>query len=165
MWLKRPEHDLTTVRPGAFLKALRKIKLDASRLLDDLSVTSANEKTAVAYEYAIIELGLVGGTLTEQLRALIETADIWEDTTRDRGGRPTDVGFELLIGRLAQLYEEHLGRRAGTSSDRTQGPFFRFVRECRDRFALPLYRQDDALGKAIYRFLKKRRQRLNRDKT
>ena len=130
-----------------------------------VSSTTSTRKRQVenawwAYEYAVIELGLLGGNLDEQLRRLIETADIWLDITPDdKGGRPTDLAFQVLVERLASLYERQVGRKAGTSYDRVQGPFFRFVRECRDQFALPLERQDSALGKAIYRCLKKRRQR------
>jgi hypothetical protein len=166
-WLKRPKHDLTTVRPATFLRAVRKIKSGATGLLDTLTGASArDDKESWAYEYAVIELGLAGAKLENQLRHLIETADIClEITPDDKGGRPTDLAFQILIERLASLYERQAGRSAGTSYDRVQGPFFRFVRECRDQFDLPLERQDNALGKAIYRCLKKRRQRLSQDKT
>jgi hypothetical protein len=154
-WLKRPKHDLTTVRPATFLRAVRKIKSGATGLLDTLTGASArDDKESWAYEYAVIELGLAGAKLENQLRHLIETAR-----------RPPDLAFQILIERLASLYERQAGRSAGTSYDRVQGPFFRFVRECRDQFDLPLERQDNALGKAIYRCLKKRRQRLSQDKT
>jgi hypothetical protein len=163
LWLNRP-NDLLSARPAASQKALRKISADASRLLEDIANPNADEKEAWAYEYAIIELGLEGSEITEKLRGLIETADALL-APEDKGGRPIDFAFEYLIERLASVYEQAKKRPAGVSHNRTGGPFFRLVRECRDRFDLRLRRQDDALGKAIYRCLQKRRKRQRQDKT
>jgi len=74
LWLDRP-NDLLNARPAAFQKALGKISADASRLLEDITNPSADEKEAWAYDYAIIELGLERSSLVEKLRGLIQTAD------------------------------------------------------------------------------------------
>ena len=163
LWLNRP-NDLLNARPAASQKALRKISADASRLLGDITNPSADEKEAWAYEYAIMELGLEGSGFVEKLRGMIETADALL-APEDKGGRPIDLAFEYLIERLASVYEQAKRRPAGVSHHRTRGPFFRLVKECRDRFDLRLRRQDDALETAIYRCLQKRRKRLRQDKT
>jgi hypothetical protein len=164
LWLNRP-NDLLNARPAASQKALCKISADASRLLEDIANPSVDEKEAWAYEYAIIELGLEGSGFVEKLRGLIQTADALLDQEEDRGGRPIDLAFEYLIERLASTYEQAKRRPASVSHNRTRGPFFRLVKECRDRFDLRLRRQDDALEKAIYRCLQKRRNRLRQNKT
>jgi hypothetical protein len=163
LWLNRP-NDLLNARPAAFQKALGKISADASRLLEDITNPSADEKEAWAYDYAIIELGLERSSLVEKLRGLIQTADALLAPER-RDGRPIDLAFEYLIERLASTYEQAKRRPASVSHNRTRGPFFRLVKECRDRFDLRLRRQDDALEKAIYRCLQKRRNRLRQNKT
>ena len=163
MWLQRP-NDLLSARPAASQKALRKLSADASRLLEDITNPKADEREAWAYAYAIIELGLEGSGIVEKLRGLIEAADALL-APEDKGGRPPDLAFEYLIERLASVYEQAKKRPVGVSHDRTGGPFFRLVKECRDRFDLRLRRQDDALGTAIYRCLQKRRKRQRRDKT
>ena len=164
-WRNRP-NDILSVRPAASQKAIRRISADAGRLLEAMTNPNADEKEAWAYEYAVVELGLVGSGLDEKLRLLIDTADtLLVVAPVDKGGRPADIAFEYLIERLACTYEEAKGRPPGVSHDITQGPFFRLVRECRNRFNLPLRRQDEALGKAIYRYLKKRRMRSHPDKT
>ncbi len=165
VWHNRP-NELFSVRPAASQKAIRKISADAVRLLKDMSNPDVDEKEAWAYEYAVIELGLVGSGIEEKLRQLIETADILLVTAPIEYGRqPTDIPFEFLIEGLTRAYEDAKGRPPGVSHDRKRGPFFRLVKECRDRFKLNLRHQDDALGKAIDRYLEKRRRRLRPDKT
>ena len=158
LWLNRP-NDLLSARPAPSQRALRKISADASRLLEHITNPSVDEREAWAYEYAVIELGLEGSGFIEKLRGLIETADALL-APEDKGGRPIDFAFEYLIERLASVYEQAKRRPAGVSHSITRGPFFRLVKECRDRFDLRVRRQDDALGRAVYLCLQKRRKRL-----
>ncbi len=166
------EPDETNVRPAGFLKAVRQLRKDAEPLLRDLTYhkysgdDQSKRAQALAYAYARDWLG-VGDTLVQELRHLIEQAEINLDvTSSDAGGRPANAKFDMLIDCLADLYEEFTDRVAGVSYDGTfKGPFFRFVNECLERLAPSLSRKNRALGKALQRHLRRRKKRFGMDGT
>ena len=74
----------------------------------------------------------------------------------------------MLIDCLTDLYEEFADQRARLSQNvgLYQGPFFHFVEACLERLAPSLPRRsNEALGKALQRHLKRRRQHYGMDKT
>ena len=167
------EPDYSEVRHAASLKAVRQLKTDAQRLLRDLTYPTyigddqSEQAQALAYGYAMDFLG-ASGVLVQHLHELVEQANETLDVMPpDKGGRPADVEFAMLIQCLANLYEEFTPRAAGVSYHGTtyQGPFFRFVNECLERLAPSLSRENVALGKALQRHLSRRKRRRRMDRT
>ena len=166
------EPDDTTVRQADFLRAVRQLKRDAEALLKDLSYPSyrgdnqQKQSQAIAYGRAIDWLA-DEDSLKKHLIQLVESAEITLDVEPpDKGGKSPDHAFEWLIGSLTNLYERTTGREAGVTYHGTyQGPFFHFVKECIERLAPTFSREDDALGKALQRYIQRRRKRSVMDKT
>jgi hypothetical protein len=153
---------------AAFMKAVRRLRADAHRLLDDLTGPERyDDDSEEAWAYDAASIWLDGKLDIEHLREFIEEADIILDVTLPpKGGRPTDVKFQVLVEGLTKLYENVTGRKAGvTYHGIYQGPFFRFVKEVIERLSPTLCQKDDTLGKALQRHLKRRRKRLGMDKT
>ena len=170
----RWEPDYPEVRDAELLKALRRLKAHAEPLLNDLTYPNyrgddqRKRAQASAYGLALDFLG-VGDALDHILRELVYQADLRLDVTaEDRGGRSPDARFEELIDCLTNLYEEFADQRARLSQNvgLYQGPFFHFVEACLERLAPSLPRRsNEALGKALQRHLKRRRQHYGMDKT
>ncbi len=125
------EPDYSEVRHAASLKAVRQLRAHAEPLLRDLTYpkVQSEQARALAYGSALDWLG-VSDVLVRELRHLVEQADMaLEVMPPDKGGRPADARFEMLIHCLANLYEEYTPRAAGISyRGKYKGPFFRFVK-------------------------------------
>ena len=95
-------------------------------------------------------------------RELVEQANETLDVMPpDKGGRPADVEFKMLIRTLAIFYKDETGKKPSVTWDepreqRYSGAFFDFVEACCRAFA-PRHatKTNQALGKAIQRALKK----------
>jgi hypothetical protein len=161
-WSAYPRYDVTNVRSAAILRAVERLSADARRLLNTLMSTTEEEDAA--YGFVGVMSGSPGkiGELIDRLHWLIDVLEkILKITPEDKGGRPREERRDLLIWDLAEIYEKGKGKKAGISRrDGYGGPFFRFVKESRDRCDLLLPRNDDALGRALERSLARRRERF-----
>ncbi len=114
-WAYYSEPDYSNVRQATFLKAVRQLKTDAEHLLRDLTYPTyvgddqSEQAQALAYEYAMIFLG-ARDVLVQDLHELVEQANETLDVMPpDKGGRPADVAFEMLIRTLAFFYQDETG--------------------------------------------------------
>ncbi len=165
-WVYHSEPDYSNVRQATFLKAVRQLKTDAEHLLRDLTYPTyigddqSEQAQALAYGYAMDFLG-ARDVLVQHLHELVEQANETLDVMPpDKGGRPPDVEFEMLIRTLAIFYKDETGKKPSVTWDaygeRYSGAFFDFIAVCIRTFA-PRYaaKTNHALGKAIQRALKR----------
>lgn len=165
-WTYYSEPDYSNVRQATFLKAVRHLKTDAEHLLRDLTYPTYNgddqseQAQALAYGDAVDFLG-ASGVLVQHLHELVEQANETLDAMPlDKGGRPPDVAFEMLIRTLANFYMNETKKKPSVTWDaygeRYSGAFFDFIAVCIRTFA-PRYasKTNHALGKAIQRALKR----------
>lgn len=172
LWPRNSDRDLAHARQAAVHQAIQRLKTKAEPLLQQLGYPSykgddlSKAARALAYGDALDWLG-VSKELAEHLQRLVDQANNVSDAKlTDKGGRPRDTVFQMMLDSLVDIYEGSTGHKAGISyHGKYQGRYFRFVKECITRFAPQLSREDDALGKAIQRHLKERRSRLGMDKT
>ncbi len=154
---KRLEAGNRDFRHSVFLKAVKRIRKKALGLLDDLTGQGKYaDDSEKAWANDAASIWLTGKLDVEHLRELIGEADVILDVMTGIGGRPADANVQMLLEDLTSLYEEVTGRKAGvTYHGIYQGPFFRFVKEIIDRLAPTLCQEDDTLGKALQRHLKR----------
>ncbi len=167
-WPYLSEPDYSNVRQAMFLKAVRQLKTHAEHLLRDLTYPTYNgddqseQAQARAYGDAVDFLG-ASDVLVQHLHELVEQANETLDAMPpDKGGRPPDVAFEMLIRTLANFYMKETKKKPSVTwghhgeRERYSGAFFDLVEACCRAFA-PRYatKTNQALGKATQRALKK----------
>ena len=165
-WDYHSEPDYSNVRQATFLKAVRQLKTDAEHLLRDLTyptyIGDDQSEQARALGDAVDFLG-ASDVLVQDLHELVEQANETLDVMPpDKGGRPADVEFQMLIRTLAKFYMKETKKKPSVTWDhhgehaRYSGAFFDFVEACCRVFA-PRYaiKTNQALGKATQRALKK----------
>ncbi len=165
-WAYYSEPDYSNVRQATFLKAVRQLKTDAEHLLRDLTYPTyigddqSEQARALAYGYAVDFLG-ASDVLVQHLHELVEQANETLDVMPpDKGGRPPDVAFEMLIRTLANFYMNETKKKPSVTWDayeeRYSGAFFDFIAVC-IRTLAPRYaaKTNHAVGKAIQRALKR----------
>ena len=167
-WAYLSEPDYSNVSQATFLKAVRKLKTDAEHLLRNLIYPTYNgddqseQAQALAYGYAVDWLG-ESDVLVQHLHELVEQANETLDVMPpDKGGRPADVAFQMLIRTLAKFYMKETKKKPSVTwghhgeRERYSGAFFDLVEACCRAFA-PRYatKTNQALGKATQRALKK----------
>jgi len=157
-WYAEQEHDPSKFKATPYSKALHLMRAHAEKLLRDVTSPTGkpNDQSEKAWAYEHAQMAAFGEVLVEPLKEFISNVNITLEQLTGKGGRPQDQAFEVLLGRLAELYET-TGKRAGVSyRGKYSGPFFHFVKICLTRLAPAYNREDDALGKAIQRNLRKR---------
>ncbi len=165
-WVYDSEPDYSNVRQATFLKAVRQLKTHAEHLLRDLTYPTyigddqSEQARALAYGFALDFLG-ASDVLVQHLHELVEQANETLDVMPpDKGGRPPDVAFEMLLRTLANFYKDETGKKPTVTWDehnnRYSGTFLKFLQACCRAFA-PKYaaKTNQALGKATQRALKK----------
>ncbi len=155
------ETDYADVRARKFLNTVGKLRAHAEALLRDLTCPNyggddKNKKAeALTYAYALDWLG-VSDVLVQDLRDLIEQADLTLGAAPPEKGRPVNVRFRTLIACLTDLYEEFKGLELGLKHGQYQLPHFPFVEACLERLVPPPIPSNETLRMALKRHLKRR---------
>lgn len=170
----RWEPDYSNIRPKVLREAARQLSEHAEHLLHDLNYRKyrgddqSERDLALAYQYLWDCCHGVGEAFVQELHRLAENAELTlEVMWPDKRGRSPNARFEMLIYCLADLYEKVTGRAAGVSQHEGlyQGPFFLFVEACLRRLELSRVHSNEALGKALQRQLRRRREHYGMDRT